>query len=687
MIMSNVEFKDLEEQSIARDNRVSCNQIRTKQSSFKWLKERWRRFRVERLSKKLEGMKDDLVTSSFNAASSGLTKSSENRLTRKTNAIAKVEEKIKILSKETVPSTYVKHRAIKLREKMMKYMVYNSSNAYSVGIENYDNIFGEDAPVTNPINDAAMASVNPVINVEQISAEQQNDLASEVDKAMTSPVEPVDRKTIQAAVEDSFANLDVPQTPVVSPVIEEKEEAPVTPVDRETIQAAVEDTFANMDTPQVPVVEEKPVEKEQPVVSPAPEIGSPIDRSTIENVVNQSFAPVEKPEEQKRVVIIPAEEPVKAPEVQSGDQKRVVIIPAEEPVKAPEVQPEDQKKVVIIPAEEPVSQPPVISPEEVEKVVGDARPDSPIDFSALKDAMDSAISGVKIKNVSSDNDFIEEMKRRKEKYNYVSMTDEEIAQARENIEYDKYEKVYADQWNAVKNDDTKKRVVIIPAEESVKAPEVQPEDEKKVVIIPAEEKPDEKKRVVIIPAEETVQTEEKPVREPVVIVPERESDTLEDKKENIEVASSNEEDIHFDYSSATESEVASASDYETSRTGLEALKARVLKIKEEHKKSEIELTAARDEQTDEARKALEIREASRARKHDYEESVKKLQDYCDSLEEQTKVNRSSAAISRNDTECNRRFIEMHTAEMHDYEDKIREIDSIMSQDTDEAKRR
>ena len=31
------------------------------------------------------------------------------------------------------------------------------------------------------------------------------------------------------------------------------------------------------------------------------------------------------------------------------------------------------------------------------------------------------------------------------------MTDEEIEQARKNIEYDKYEKAYADQWAAIKN--------------------------------------------------------------------------------------------------------------------------------------------------------------------------------------------------------------------------------------------
>ena len=63
-MMSNVELKELEEQSIARENRVSCNQIRTKQESFGWLKKRWKKFRIAMLNKKLEGMKDDLVTSS-----------------------------------------------------------------------------------------------------------------------------------------------------------------------------------------------------------------------------------------------------------------------------------------------------------------------------------------------------------------------------------------------------------------------------------------------------------------------------------------------------------------------------------------------------------------------------------------------------------------------------------------------
>jgi uncharacterized phage infection (PIP) family protein YhgE len=188
------------------------------------------------------------------------------------------------------------------------------------------------------------------------------------------------------------------------------------------------------------------------------------------------------------------------------------------------------------------------------------------------------------------------------------------------------------------------------------------------------------------------------VREPIVVVPERNTEVLEkqvieDQSQHVAdvdepvVRSEKENELHFDYSGATRSDVVRASTYESSRTGLEALKERILKLKEEHKKSELELKAARDEQTDEARKAMEVREANIAKKQDYEASLKRLQEYCDELEEQTKVNNSSAAISRNDTACNRRFIESQTAEMHDYEDKIREIDTILSTESDEAKKR
>ena len=782
MIMSNVELKELEEQTIARDNRVSCNQIRTKQTSFNWLKERWRRFRVSRLKTKLESMKEDLVTSSFKANSGVLTPSSERRLTRKTNAIERIEQKIKILSKGEVPASYVNHRAIKLREKMMQYMVFNCSNAYSVGMENYDKVF-EESPVENPSVGfeeapqvaAAMAAAKPAIDVAQVSADQQA-FASEVNKAMNpASATPISREAIEDAVNQSFEKMVTPPAPTfdyfatpaapVTPVVtaapvrpvaevapEVKDDAPINretienvvnqsfdyfaappvkkveetpaptfdyfatpaapvtpvvtaapvrpvvestpevkaeaPIGRETIENVVNQSFDYFATPKGEAVENKPeitpvaeVIPEAPaakVETPEVKADAPINRETIENVVNQSFdyfatpkgeAVVEKPEITPVAEVIP-EAPaakVETPEVRADapinrETIKNAVDQSFDYFATPKSEPADKVEEKV--AEKPTptfdyfaAPPPVkeISPEEVQKTVGDNPSEPKIDYSELKNAMAAAVNGVK---ENSDSDFIEEMRRRKEKYNYTPMTDEEIAKARENIEYDKYERIYKERGTAARS---------VPDHEVVEEP------------VKKEEPP----------------VKEEPVRDTIVVAPEREEKKEEEKvEEHEEVKASEErtflpkkEELHFDYSDATEAEVQQASSYEDSRTGLEALKERLLKIKEEHKKSEQELKDARDEQTDEARKAMEVREASRAKKQDYEDSVKKLKDLCDTLEEETKVNMSSAAISRNDTECNRRFIQMHTAEIHEYEDKIREIDSIISQESGDIKRR
>ncbi len=126
MVLDNVELKDEYDRTVTPDSRVSCNQIRTKSSTFEAIKRRWSNFCVSRLNKRLESKKKDLVTTSFGAKGSGLSAGGTRALDRKVNAIARLEKTIRILSKEGFPALYVQHRAIKLRKKMMENLVFNS---------------------------------------------------------------------------------------------------------------------------------------------------------------------------------------------------------------------------------------------------------------------------------------------------------------------------------------------------------------------------------------------------------------------------------------------------------------------------------------------------------------------------------------------------------------------------------
>lgn len=225
---------------------------------------------------------------------------------------------------------------------------------------------------------------------------------------------------------------------------------------------------------------------------------------------------------------------------------------------------------------------------------------------------------------------------------YVPMTDDQIAEARRNIEYEKYEEIYKTLW----------------------------EEKKKRFKDALQEIKNSAKRNIVpeVPMEEAV-------RDEVVVTPER-----EEKVEEYTTAKEEEkpkEDLHMDYTDATKRDVARAIGKETSVSGLAALKERALKLREEQENARKDQEAARREQVEEAERAMEIRRQTEAKKEAYAEKFRALEEYCAALEEDTKSIRSSAAISRNDTACNRRFIESRVAEMTDYDERIQEIDSII----------
>ena len=469
MVLDNVELKDEYDRTVTPDSRVSCNQIRTKMSTFEAIKKRWSNFCISMLNKRLEAKKNDLVTASFGASGSGLTAGAVKALDRKTNAIARLEKTIKVLSREEVPALYVKHRAIKLREKMMKNLVFNSSFGYSVGIDNYNKIFGPEAV------DASLASAETPINVEQISSENQQNISAEINKAMQTDA-PLDRDAIQSVVNNSFANANQPAVsaaPAIeaAPVVTTAPVASVTPVntpiDRDTIQGTIDDSFASIRIPEVTSSEEVPSKEN-------PDSESPIDRDAIENVVNNSFTTMHSPE------VTPAEiAPVSvAPEATAPIVNDVVQNVVSQPIgghvaaqgvvetnqpqitsdASPAVDYPTEATPVITGSAEPINGNGVVdqsasvvtvSPEEVNKTV--KKPEvSPIDYSGLEKAVAAAVAGVTVKSVDTGTDFAEEMRQRKEKYNYVPMTDDEIEESRRKLEMDKYEKIYADQWAAIK---------------------------------------------------------------------------------------------------------------------------------------------------------------------------------------------------------------------------------------------
>ena len=638
----NIELIDSEYGAIRKDERLSSNQIKTRAKSFSAIKRSWSNFILSRLNDKLDNMKNDLVSENFKTdSSSNLTASSASKIEKRTTAIAKLEEKIKVLSREKVPQGYVSKRAIKLREKMIKNLRHNSANAYSVGIENYDKIFGSETSNVSVVTDtektitpvvpmgaAAMASTEEDIDLTKVLDENEAKIAEEVKNAMNEQEkvveETIDRSDIEQVIGDQFAGI--PE------VVQE----PVQTIERTDIDDIISSKFTNVSENN-----EEPVQEIDPV----------------ETIVPTEAVSLVTPEEVAEVVGGALNEISSDAKTEEPVQESVPIISREE------VESEVDSALQSISSEN--EEIVVVEPTNVENEVG------------------STIDRLRITQNNSTEakvDLFDQNGAPKKKYNYTPMTDEEIAASRAKLEMEKYEEIYRQQWEKLKQFKPGK------IEKTDFTTTYKPVDEtKKIDFSALLNREDEKEE----------QTGEA-IREAIVVVPERdvkvpektnEVDMTEDIEEYTFEDAEVPTELHMDYSDATENDVVHAFSRETSISGLEALKLRALKLKEENKKSKEYQEEAYREQQEEARRALEVKKQTEKAREAYALKVRKLEDFCAALEEDTKINISSAEIAINDTECNRRFIQDKVAEMSDYEGRMDEIDSIISPEAKNVRRR
>ena len=111
-MLDNIELVDRDSSNAKNAGRIHSNLIRLKKASFSNIVSKWNAFRLANLNKKLE-RENDKLDKIINTAPFGKM---EEKVFAQTNKIAKLEEKIKILSRENVPANYVKSRAIKLKK-------------------------------------------------------------------------------------------------------------------------------------------------------------------------------------------------------------------------------------------------------------------------------------------------------------------------------------------------------------------------------------------------------------------------------------------------------------------------------------------------------------------------------------------------------------------------------------------
>ena len=740
MMVDKIDLLDNDYNLVSR--KASSRQIKTRSKSFSSISGIFTKFRISCLEKKLEKSRKSFVNQEIhkNLGDSSIVRKTEKNIEKKAKEIAKIEEKIMILSKENVPTNYVENRAIKLRKNMMSNLSHNSSMAYSLGIKTeadeakaIDKIFNEDSPLS--INERVRES--ELEDVEDVE-EQENDQVETPESIMSHESEEIGRSVSSILAGDTSKEFKVADDKETDAV--EKEEVSSDESDKEVsepvseseqipdISTFMKDIDLNINTYQDStntnsVIDENESREHIEVVP------TDIDRDAIKSSIDDQFENIAKSGDvSEEETITNAGRPNAENRFNSIDNG----------VKF--VSPETVKGVVgtgskiDIDTDEPKS----ISPEEVRAVLDgkfdeventeeEDKVDTHLDVKSIEETISDALN--KLDEEEHNKDLDDEMSfedvheevedainernkissneshvarinefdadgNKKQKFDYVPMTDEEIKQAQENIEYEKYE------------NPAFKEEKHLPKDLKFNYPKIRFED----IFVPANKDVDYK-----IESEDVVEEEKQEIvpvndniRGEIVVVPDRKVQlpmVVEDNKEDEQVVTSedeqdveeepiedytfdtskydeksvsnDEEDLSFDFSNASANEIDCIIDKLGTKSQFDALKARV----EQLRKQQIE----QRKREEEARKAAEdaARKAEEQKKR-YNESMEKnnqylelLKSYAEALEEDNERTKQRTQAFEETKEMENRFAEDQRVKAEQALAMVDEINSII----------
>ncbi|MDY5874688.1 MAG: hypothetical protein SPJ74_01280 [Bacilli bacterium] len=740
MMVDKIDLLDNDYNLVSR--KASPRQIKTRSKSFSSISGIFTKFRISRLEKKLEKSRKSFVNQEIhkNLGDSSIVRKTEKNIEKKAKAIAKIEEKIMILSKENVPTNYVENRAIKLRKNMMSNLSHNSSMAYSLGIKTeadeakaIDKIFNEDSPLS--INERVRES--ELEDVEDVE-EQENDQVETPESIMSHESEEIGRSVSSILAGDTSKEFKVADDKETDAV--EKEEVSSDESDKEVsepvseseqipdISTFMKDIDLNINTYQDStntnsVIDENESREHIEVVP------TDIDRDAIKSSIDDQFENIAKSGDiSEEETITNAGRPNSENRFNSIDNG----------VKF--VSPETVKGVVgtgskiDIDTDEPKS----ISPEEVRAVLDgkfdeventeeEDKVDTHLDVKSIEETISDALN--KLDEEEHNKDLDDEMSfedvheevedainernkissneshvarinefdadgNKKQKFDYVPMTDEEIKQAQENIEYEKYENPAFKEEKHLPKDlkfnypKIRFEDIFVPANKDVDY-KIESEDvveEEKQEIVPVNDNirgeivvvPDRKVQLPMV-VEDNKEDEQVVTSEDVQDVEEEpiEDYTFDTSKDDEKSVSNEEEDLSFDFSNASVNEIDCIIDKLGTKSQFDALKARV----EQLRKQQIE----QRKREEEARKAAEdaARKAEEQKKR-YNESMEKnnqylelLKSYAEALEEDNERTKQRTQAFEETKEMENRFAEDQRVKAEQALAMVDEINSII----------
>lgn len=428
MAFENIELVDRDYENCSKE--AMPRQIKTRSLSFRNIVEKFRQFRIRRLERKMEKIVDKTLSSDYSKSKIA------DKLMSKSLKLARLEEKIRILQKENIPSKFVKSRAIKLRNYMMENTVKSAAGLYFVDLDDSDVLGFVSADESALNNPESIAEADVPVEAPAVEDNNSIDLSSQViDRdSLTDSInnefnnlengneldsEGINNDTVSSVIENSLSDVDnnsindivIPKENNNNNLVSALKDIGVVPEEEgnKTVSEAIDNPELNNSVvvPEVaPTIEET-----------ATDTNNEISKETVESVINDTLVDVADDVKDDGATFVSPEEVSMV--VGNNDVAEQV----------------DTSESIDDSLNEDIS---TVGPEDIKsdenvEFVEDSKGDE-INSDKIKEFMDSAFRNVSKSEASAINpEKFDENGGIRFKYHYTPMTDDEIAESREKI--------------------------------------------------------------------------------------------------------------------------------------------------------------------------------------------------------------------------------------------------------------
>lgn len=428
MAFENIELVDRDYENCSKE--AMPRQIKTRSLSFRNIVEKFRQFRIRRLERKMEKIVDKTLSSDYSKSKIA------DKLMSKSLKLARLEEKIRILQKENIPSKFVKSRAIKLRNYMMENTVKSAAGLYFVDLDDSDVLGFVSADESALNNPESIAEADVPVEAPAVEDNNSIDLSSQViDRdSLTDSInnefnnlengneldsEGINNDTVSSVIENSLSDVDnnsindivIPEENNNNNLVSALKDIGVVPEEEgnKTVSEAIDNPELNNSVvvPEVaPTIEET-----------ATDTNNEISKETVESVINDTLVDVADDVKDDGATFVSPEEVSMV--VGNNDVAEQV----------------DTSESIDDSLNEDIS---TVGPEDIKsdenvEFVEDSKGDE-INSDKIKEFMDSAFRNVSKSEASAINpEKFDENGGIRFKYHYTPMTDDEIAESREKI--------------------------------------------------------------------------------------------------------------------------------------------------------------------------------------------------------------------------------------------------------------